>query len=222
MRNVHRVALLFSSAALWGADGQFLKWMDRIAQEQLSQREAAVARVHTVAEAEARKQAVRAKILELIGGLPDYAGPLNAQITGRIETPRYVIEKVIFESLPKVFVTANVYRPKEPGRYPGVLMPMGHWNEGKPAAQLVYVTDNKAIGPLTLVIGASKQPDIQPTFDRRQDVNMLYWRHHGRAYALVGQTDIVAEAPTYPGAVPAFSSAIRAWVSAPACGGSSS
>ena len=62
--------------------------------------------------------------------------------------------------------------------------------EGKPAAQLVYTTDNKAIGPLTLVIGASKQPDIQPTFDRRQDVNLLYWRHQGRAYALVGQTDI--------------------------------
>ncbi len=62
--------------------------------------------------------------------------------------------------------------------------------EGRPAAELVYVTDNKAIGPLTLVIGASKQPDISPTFDRRQDVNMLYWRHQGRAYALVGQTDI--------------------------------
>jgi anti-sigma factor RsiW len=62
--------------------------------------------------------------------------------------------------------------------------------EGRPAAQLVYVTDNKAIGPLTLVIGASKQADIQPTFDRRQDVNLLYWRHQGRAYALVGQTDI--------------------------------
>jgi anti-sigma factor RsiW len=62
--------------------------------------------------------------------------------------------------------------------------------EGRPAAELVYVTDNKAIGPLTLVIGASKQPDIPPTFDRRQDVNLLYWRHHARAYALVGQTDI--------------------------------
>ena len=62
--------------------------------------------------------------------------------------------------------------------------------EGRPAAELVYVTDNKAIGPLTLVIGASKQPDITPTFDRRQDVNMLYWRHQGRAYALAGQTDI--------------------------------
>src|SRR5260370_34151996 len=62
--------------------------------------------------------------------------------------------------------------------------------EGRPAAQLVYGTDNKAIGPLTLVIGASKQPDIPPTFDRRQDVAMLYLRHQGHAYALAGQTHL--------------------------------
>ena len=61
--------------------------------------------------------------------------------------------------------------------------------EGRPAAQLVYTTDNKAIGPLTLIIGSSKQPDLHPTLARRQDVNLLYWRHQGRAYALVGQTD---------------------------------
>jgi anti-sigma factor RsiW len=62
--------------------------------------------------------------------------------------------------------------------------------EGRPAAELVYTTDNKAIGPLTLIIGSSKLPNISPTFDRRQDVNLLYWRHQGRAYALVGQADI--------------------------------
>jgi anti-sigma factor RsiW len=62
--------------------------------------------------------------------------------------------------------------------------------EGRPAAALVYTTDNKAIGPLGLIIGSSKQPDTSPTFDRRQDVNLLYWRHQGRAYALVGQADI--------------------------------
>jgi anti-sigma factor RsiW len=62
--------------------------------------------------------------------------------------------------------------------------------EGKPAAQLVYTTDNKAIGPLTLLIGSSKQPDVAPTFDQRQGVNQLYWRHHGRAYVLVGQADV--------------------------------
>jgi len=62
--------------------------------------------------------------------------------------------------------------------------------DGHSAAQLVYATDNKAIGPLNLIIGASKEGDINPTFSRRQDVNMLYWRHQGRAYTLVGQTDI--------------------------------
>jgi len=62
--------------------------------------------------------------------------------------------------------------------------------EGRPAAQLVYTTDNKAIGPLTLIIGSSKEPDIPPALAHRQDVNLLYWRHQGRAYALVGQTDI--------------------------------
>jgi anti-sigma factor RsiW len=62
--------------------------------------------------------------------------------------------------------------------------------EGKPAAQLVYNTDNKAIGPLALIIGSSKEPDISPTFDKRQDLNLLYWRHQGRASVLVGQTEI--------------------------------
>jgi anti-sigma factor RsiW len=62
--------------------------------------------------------------------------------------------------------------------------------EGRPAAQLVYNTDKKEIGPLTLVIGASKQPDIAPSISKRQDVTLMYWRHSGRAYALVGRGDL--------------------------------
>jgi anti-sigma factor RsiW len=62
--------------------------------------------------------------------------------------------------------------------------------EGRPAAQLVYTTDNKAIGPLALIIGSTKQPDISPTSDKRQDLNLLYWRHQGRASVLVGQSEI--------------------------------
>ena len=61
---------------------------------------------------------------------------------------------------------------------------------GQPATQLFYTTDNKKLGPLTIVIGATGQPDVAPTFDRRGDLNMLYWRHHGHAYALVGTADI--------------------------------
>jgi hypothetical protein len=60
--------------------------VDRIAQDQLSKRKAAIAGIQSVAAA--RRQMVRAKILELIGGLPDYAGPLNAKVTGKIEQQR--------------------------------------------------------------------------------------------------------------------------------------
>lgn len=59
--------------------------------------------------------------------------------------------------------------------------------DGRPGAQLVYTTDNKAIGPLALIVGSTKQPDLAPTPGRRDDVNLLYWRHQGRASVLVGQ-----------------------------------
>jgi hypothetical protein len=58
--------------------------MNQIAQQQLQQRENAINEIHTVAEAERRKQAVRAKILKVLGGVPNYKGPLNPRITGRI------------------------------------------------------------------------------------------------------------------------------------------
>jgi anti-sigma factor RsiW len=65
--------------------------------------------------------------------------------------------------------------------------------ESRPAAQLVYAADNEAvgsaIGPLTVVVGSSKRPDVAPTFDRRQDTNVLYWRRKGHAYAIVGQAE---------------------------------
>ena len=51
-------------------------------------------------------------------------------------------------------------------------------------------TDNKALGPITLVVGASAKADLAPTFDHRDDLNLLYWRHHGHAYALVGTANI--------------------------------
>lgn len=112
-----------------------LKWMDARAQSQLAAREAKIAAIHTRAEAEARKQYVRSKILEVIGGLPDYSGPLNARVTGRIDAGQYTIEKIVFESLPRYWVTANAYVPKNAGPHPGILIPLGHWEQGKPAAQ---------------------------------------------------------------------------------------
>lgn len=62
--------------------------------------------------------------------------------------------------------------------------------EGQPGTQLFYTTDNKALGPVTVVVANSTRGDLAPTFDRRGNLNVLYWRHHGHAYALVGAADI--------------------------------
>jgi len=59
-------------------------------------------------------------------------------------------------------------------------------NEGRPATQLFYTTDNQKLGPITIVVASSAKPDLAPAYDRRDDINFIYWRHHGHAYALVG------------------------------------
>ena len=159
-------ALMFLACASLFAEDPFLNWMDHIAQQQLDRREAAVKAVQSVEQAEARQRWVRAKILELIGGLPDYNGPLNARVTGRINRKRYVIENVIFESLPQYFVTANLYRPTEAGKYPGVLLPLGHWAEGKPAVE--QIAANLAMkGFVVLAYDPVGQGERQQAYDRR-------------------------------------------------------
>lgn len=163
MRSV--VLALIACSSLFAED-KFLDWMNQIAQRQLDRREAAVRAIHTVDEARARQQMVRSKILELIGGLPDYDGPLNARVTGKIEKPHYVIEKVIFESLPQYFVTANLYRPRERGKYPGVLAPLGHWTEGKPGMQQI-AANLASKGFVVLAYDPVGQGERQQAYDRR-------------------------------------------------------
>ncbi len=119
------------------APDPLLVWLDRTAQQQLDQRERAIAGIRDKAAADRRREFVRAKLLEILGGLPGYNGPLNARRTGQISSDGYTIEKVLFESLPGFHISGNLYRPNQPGRYPGVLVPAGHTQEGKPEAQIL-------------------------------------------------------------------------------------
>ncbi|MCE9631290.1 MAG: acetylxylan esterase [Planctomycetia bacterium] len=60
--------------------------------------------------------------------------PVKPRITGRISLEGYTVEKVVFESLPGLFVTGNLYRPSPPPagrRVPAVLCPHGHWENAR-------------------------------------------------------------------------------------------
>jgi len=148
--------------------------MNTIAQQQLQQRAQTIRGIHTVDEAEKRKEFVRKQLLDDIGGLPDYQGPLNARITGQIHAESYTIEKVIYESLPGFFVTANLYRPNAPGRYPAVLLQSGHTQEGKPENQRVAA--NLALkGFVVLCFDPIGQGEREQSYSRQLDGAVAGW-----------------------------------------------
>jgi hypothetical protein len=89
-------------------------------------------RVTTEADLRALQAELRRKVLGVIGGLPEERSPLDARITGTIPMDGYRIEKLVFESLPGIHVTALVYVPDQPaGRKPAVLLACGHSPVGK-------------------------------------------------------------------------------------------
>lgn len=105
-------------------------------------RAAAVSRINTPEQVAERQAYIRSKMLEALGGFPEKT-PLNARITGVLERDGYRVEKLIYESLPRYYVTANVYVPasgKPP--FPAVLGTAGHSITGKaaPAYQSVWIS----------------------------------------------------------------------------------
>lgn len=88
--------------------------------------------LQTSADIKAWSESNRKMFLGLIGGLPGERTPLNARVMGEVPREGYVIRKVIFESLPEFYVTANLYVPtvgKAP--FPAILSPCGHSQNGK-------------------------------------------------------------------------------------------
>ena len=84
----------------------------------------------------ARRDALRERIWESLGNFPlENRPPIKAKITGRIDHGDHAVEKVVYESLPGLFVTALCYVPKglqEPA--PAVICVNGHWSEAKSTA----------------------------------------------------------------------------------------
>lgn len=75
------------------------------------QLDAAVARLRTPADVSRWQDGVRRRLHELLGDFPERT-PLRPRVVGRIERSDVIVEKIILESRPKYYVTANLYLPK--------------------------------------------------------------------------------------------------------------
>src|SRR4051794_15474908 len=114
-----------------GLDGQLDRYLTAIAKQQWEARAAKIAAIRTPAEVEARQQYIRKQLGEEIGRFPEKT-PLNPRITGTLDRGDYKVEKLIFESQPRHFVTANVFVPANTRPpYPAVLGTAGHSADGK-------------------------------------------------------------------------------------------
>ena len=114
------------------------------------------------------------------------------RVTKTTKRDGFVIENVIFESLPDYYVTANLYRPDREGRHPAVLMSMGHWEAGKPAGQLLSANLARK-GFVVLAYDPVGQGERQQAYDPRMGRSLIGGateQHfsNGAAAILMGQS----------------------------------
>ncbi len=84
--------------------------------------------VRDLADWKAKRTLLRQRLLYMLGldPLPKRT-PLHVRITGTLERPNYRIEKVVFESMPGLYVTGNFYLPRHAsGPHPTILYLCGH------------------------------------------------------------------------------------------------
>jgi cephalosporin-C deacetylase-like acetyl esterase len=93
--------------------------------------------IGTVDAVRRRQREIRRLVIDGIGGLTSRDTPLNARVTGTVEGDGFRIEKIIFESRPRHYVTANLYLPlnRPAGRTAAVLFLSGHHDTAKVAPE---------------------------------------------------------------------------------------
>lgn len=82
----------------------------------------------TLADWEREKPVLRQQLFDMLGldPLPRRL-PLQPVVTGVVEHPEFVVERLHFQSLPGLYVTGNLYRPvQQAGPLPTVLYVCGH------------------------------------------------------------------------------------------------
>lgn len=129
-------AFAVGAALCWAADqldvtsglGEMVdQHLTPIAESQLRARKAQIAGLRTPEEVKKRQEYIRTQMANALGGFPTVKTPLNARVTGTLKRDGYRVEKLIYESLPGYYVTANVYVPETgSGPFAAVLGTAGH------------------------------------------------------------------------------------------------
>jgi cephalosporin-C deacetylase-like acetyl esterase len=135
-----------------------------------------------------QRPALRGELLYMLGldPLPERT-PLKPQITGTLTRPDYRIEKLVFQSRPGLYVTANLYLPANgSGPWPTILYVCGHTPH--PLGAKFHYQDRAAWfaahGYACLILDTLEFGEIAGIHHGLHDLNMWNWLSLG--YTPVG------------------------------------
>lgn len=130
--NIQQLEVYFQNWWLYDFKDQLKNFIYKQSEEAFARGDRARDQIKSIDEVQKRISNIREKLIDSLGGLPPSDTPLNPKITGTIKCDGFRIEKVIFESRPKNYVTANLYIPDNITSPRGaVLFLSGHIKEAK-------------------------------------------------------------------------------------------
>ncbi|MEO5998014.1 MAG: acetylxylan esterase [Chitinophagaceae bacterium] len=140
-----------------------------------------------IKEWNAYKINLKKKIIEKTGALLNQKLPLNFKETGGLKMKGYTIKNVTFQTRPGIYATANLYIPIGEGKFPGVMVMMGHSATGRLYDKYQSVGITLALnGYVSLCIdpwGSGERTTIHGVFEDHGDDNNL-----GSSFMDVGET----------------------------------
>ncbi len=152
-----------------------------------------LAEIKTVDDWKARREEYRRQLFEMLGldPLPERT-PLKPVVTGKAEHAEFVVEKLHFQSRPGLYVTGNLYVPKNlKGKAPTILYVCGHGRVKKDGVSY----GNKAYyqhhggwfarnGYVCLIIDTLQLGEIEGIHHGTYNHKMWWW--HSRGYTPAG------------------------------------
>jgi cephalosporin-C deacetylase-like acetyl esterase len=142
---------------------------------------------------EARRLELRRQYFEMLGlwPLPERT-PLNAQVTGTLEREEgFRVEKLHFQSRPHLYVTGNLYLPKDakPGaKLPAVLYVCGHSGRGRDGNKTAFQHHGMWFathGFVCLIIDTLQLGEIAGIHHGTYRYNRWWWQARGYAPSAV-------------------------------------
>lgn len=133
--------------------------------------------IQTIEEFEERRSRIRKFYLDSIGGIEIEKTSLKDVCTGVIEKDNYIIKKVIFQSQPGIYVTSNLYLPKNMnGKVPAILFASGHTEAAKadPIYQKVCI-DLVKNGFIVLSVDPISQGERMQSYNKKAGRTLVRW-----------------------------------------------